>query len=412
MKLSQRNVVGLTLPDGERDKNFWDDELKGFGFRLRSNGRGSWIVQYRFKGRQRKRKIGDYAKITADKARAEATRVLAEVALGRDPQSEREAQRSAKTLIAVATAYLDMKEMQVERGQYRAASLYVTRLYLTGKQYFGPLHNVPLTDITVADVALRVNAINRDSGTITASRARAALRAFYVWAMQQGLMGPQPYNPVAATENPGDVRPRDLVLSDLELAEIWRATDDGDFGKIVKLLMLTACRRSEIGGLKWSEVDRDAGTITLPSERVKNGHAHSLPITSSMAAIFDSVPHIAGRDHLFGERSATGFAGWVRAKQALDDRLTGKLENKSAAWSLHDIRRSVSTWMAEHGVLPHVIEAILNHWTGHRSGVAGVYNRAQYAPMISSALNLWDDHLRSLLDGGERKIVPFAPPAA
>jgi hypothetical protein len=150
----------------------------------------------------------------------------------------------------------------------------------------------------------------------------------------------------------------------------------------------------------------------LPSERVKNGHAHSLPITSSMAATFDSVPHIVGRDHLFGERSATGFAGWVRAKQALDDRLMGKLKNKSVAWSLHDIRRSVSTWMAEHGVLPHVIETILNHWTGHRSGVAGVYNRAQYAPMISSALTLWDDHLRSLLDGGERKIVPFAPPAA
>jgi hypothetical protein len=86
----------------------------------------------------------------------------------------------------------------------------------------------------------------------------------------------------------------------------------------------------------------------------------------------------------------------------------GKLKNKSAAWSLHDIRRSVATWMAENGVLPHVIEAILNHWTGHRSGVAGVYNRAQYASMITAGLKLWDDHLRSLLDGGERKILNFS----
>ena len=417
MKLSAKSVAGLKLPEGKIDHYYWDDDLKGFALRLRNDGgrlRRSWVVVYRFKGRPRKRKIGDFEKLTADQARARATADLAKVVLGQDPQSERDAQRqnSAKTLIATANAYLDLKQMRVERDQYRPASLYVTKLYLTDKRYFGPLHNMPLTDITVADIAMRLNAVERDSGTVSASRARAALRAMYVWAMQQGLMGPQPYNPVANTKNPGDATPRDLVLSDTELVEIWRACDDDAFGKIVKLLTLTACRRSEIGGLRWGEIDRDAGTITLPKARTKNKHEHTLPITPSMAAILDSIPQMVGRDFLFGERSATGFGGWVRAIEALRDRLAGKLKDKSAGWNLHDIRRSVATWMAENGVLPHVIEAILNHWTGHRSGVAGVYNRAQYAPMISSALNLWDDHLRSLLDGGERKIVPFASPAA
>lgn len=348
MKLSQRNVNGLGPPEGKTDHYFWDDEIKGFALRLRSDGgrlRRSWVVLYRFKGRQRKRKIGDFPKLTAEQARAEAKRVLAEVELGRDPQSEREAQRqnSAKTLIATVNVYLGMKEMRVERGEYRAASLYVTRLYLTGKRYFGPLHNMLLTDVTVADVARRVNAIIKDSGTITASRARAALRAFFVWCMQQGLMGDKPYNPVAATANPGDAASRDLVLSDIELAEIWRALDDDDFGKIVKLLILTAQRRSEIGGLRWSEIDRDAGTIMLPKTRTKNGHAHYWPITPSAAAILDSIPQVVGRDFLFGQRSSTGFAGWVRTSEALRDRLEGKLEGKSAVWTLHDLRRSVAT---------------------------------------------------------------------
>jgi integrase len=405
MKLNQRNVAALKLPEGKTDRYFWDDDLKGFGLRLRWSG-GSWIVFYRIKGRQRKRKIGDLAKLTAEQARAEATRVLAKVQLGQDPQAEREAERqNTRTLISCANAYLDMKQLQNERGQYRANSLYVTKLYLTRRKYFGNLHNLPLTDITVADIAFRINAINRDCGTVSASRARAALRAMYVWAMQQGLMGANPYNPVTATKNPGTATPRTLVLSDAELVEVWRAAGDDDFGKVVKLLILTACRRTEIGGLRRSEINLDAGTITLPKERTKNKREHVLPITHLAAKLLASVPQIAGRDHLFGERSAIGFAGWARKLQELRERLAGKVEKD---WTIHDLRRSVATWLAEHGeVPPHIVEAILNHQSGHKSGVAGVYNRARYGKQIRSALGVWDSHLQSLLEGSERKILPF-----
>jgi integrase len=107
---------------------------------------------------------------------------------------------------------------------------------------------------------------------------------------------------------------------------------------------------------------------------------------------------------LFGDRSTTGFTGWGAAKNDLDDRL-----NKIAPWNLHDIRRSVATWMAENNIEPHVIEAILNHYSGHRSGVAGIYNKAKYARPIRSALAQWDDHLRSLIEGGKRKVLSFPP---
>jgi integrase len=348
-------------------------------------------AQYRAKGRTRRQTIGDYEKLTAEQARTAAKLTLAKVALGEDPQGEKQAQRlsAARTLRSVADDYLALKQSMLRPGSYRMA-----RLYLLGG-YFKPLHSSAITDITRADVASRLNTIVRDNGRVTARSARSMLSSLFTWSLKQGITDT---NPVVGTEEPRPATARERVLSDPELVAIWRACGDGDFGKIVRLLALTACRREEIGGLRWSEI-KDDGTITL---WVKNKHEHTLPLTPMALEIVRSVPHRVGRDHLFGERSANGFTGWDRAKNDLDSRL------KLSPWRLHDLRRSVATWMAEHGnVEPHIIEAILNHYSGHRSGVAGVYNRATYARQIRAALSQWDDHLRSLIEGGDRKIVPL-----
>jgi integrase len=408
--LNRQTVAGLKLPDGKSEKFYWDGALKGFALRLRYDGfrlNKSWIAQYRVKGRTRRLKLGDVAKLNADEARAKAKAELAKVTLGHDPQAEKETERrnASRTLRSVADEYLKMKNLAVERGEYRASSYRVTKLYLTGKDYFGPLHKMAVTDITLADIAARLNAINRDNGSVTAGRARSALSSTFTWAMQQGFMGAKPHNPVIGTANPDAALTRDRVLKDTEIAMIWHACKDDDFGKIVRLLILTACRRHEIGGLRWSEIDRNNATLTLPKERVKNWHEHVLPLTPLALEIIGSVPERVGRDHLFGDRSEKGFSYWYPAKADLDANLAGNI----ADWRLHDIRRSVATWMAEHGnVEPHIIEAILNHYSGHRSGPAGIYNRARYKTQIRAALTLWDDHLRSLIDGGERKVLSFS----
>jgi integrase len=406
-QLNRTTVAALKLDAGKTDQIFFDSDETGFGFRLRQDGdrlRRSWVVQYRIKGRTRRFKVGDYPTVTADQAREKAKTVRAKVHLGEDPQAEKEGARAngSRTLRTVANQYLEMKELEVQRGQYRASSYRVTKLYLTG-QYFAPLHACAVADVTVADIAGRLNTINRNSGTTTAGRARSALSAMFTWAMQQGFMGAKPYNPASVTKSPDDGQTsRDRVLKDAELAAIWRACGDDDYGKVAKLLMLTACRRDEIGGLRWSEIDRDNGTITLPKERTKNNREHVLPITSLAISLLESVKERVGRDHLFGDRSARGFSDWDRAKHDLDSKL------KIAPWRLHDLRRSVATWMAEHGnVEPHVIEACLNHHSS-RSGVAGIYNRATYSRQMRAALSLWDDHLRSLIQGGRRKVIPFS----
>ena len=177
-------------------------------------------------------------------------------------------------------------------------------------------------------------------------------------------------------------------MSDAELAAVWNATGDNDYGNIVKLLMLTAQRRDEIGGLEWSEIDQQAKVISLPASRTKNSRPHDIPLASAALALVVALPRRTGRALVFGSGEG-GYSGWSRSKEALDE--SAKL---SEAWTLHDLRRTAATRMADLGVQPHVIEAILNHVSGHKSGVAGIYNRSTYAVEKRAALELWATHLQ------------------
>jgi integrase len=393
MRLDAKTVARIKLPDGKADAIFFDDDLTGFGLRLRLTGeveRKSWIAQYRRAGRTRRLKIGSIEKVTPDEARKAARKVLARVELGVDPAEQKATARAkaANTLRSVVDEYLDAKKSTV-----RASSFRVTELYLRNPRYFGPLHSLPITDVGLADVAARLKVIGRESGTVTASRARAALSAMYGWAMREGLCGLQPHNPVAITNAPKDSVPRERVLTDAELVAIWRACGDDDFGRIVRLLALTGCRRQEIGSLRWGEIDYEKGAIALPGERTKNGRAHVLPLPPIALDIIRGTLRRVGRDYLFGERAEKGFTIWAAKKAEFDARLGAEV----GEWRIHDLRRSVATKMADIGVLPHVIEALLNHHSGHRAGVAGVYNRSPYEKDVRATLNIWADHLAEIV---------------
>jgi site-specific recombinase XerD len=401
MNLDNRTITRLVLPVGKQDAIFFDDDLTGFGLRLRAGGgriRKTWVAQFRSHGRTRRMKIGTVEKLSVEQARKAARQILAKVELGQDPQGAREAKRRAAvhTLINVATDYLDARKPDL-----RPASFRVTKLYLTGRAYFGPLHTTAIGEITRADMAARIGAIARNSGTVTAGRARSAVSSLFAWAMGEGLCES---NPVVGTNKPADSTPRDRILDDSEIAAIWTAAGElGDYGKIVRLLLLLGSRRQEIGGARWSEIDRERGLWSLPKERAKNGRALLLPLPQMALDIIDSVPERVGRDHLFGERAEAGFTHWSFGKVALDKRLAGKV----APWKLHDARRSCATRLADLGVQPHIIECILNHYGGFRSGVSGTYNRSPYEREMRAALAVWADRIATITEGGQRKIVPM-----
>jgi integrase len=152
--------------------------------------------------------------------------------------------------------------------------------------------------------------------------------------------------------------------------------------------------------MRWSELDFERRTWAIPAERVKNGRQHTLPLTSLAISIIESVPRRVGRDHLFGTRSDGGLSHW-HAKSELDQHLTIK------PWRVHDLRRTLATRLCDLGVAPHVVEQILNHQSGHRAGIVGVYNKSRYEREVVAALSMWTDHIRTLVEGGERKIVPM-----
>jgi integrase len=406
LKLTSKAVAALELPAGKTDVIHFDDDMVGLGYRLRASARGkvrrTWVTQYRHAGVSRRLLLGSAAVLSAERARALAKTALARVAVGEDPQAARAERRAqgAFTMRSQVDAYLAIKAREIRPKTLRE----VTR-YLINPRYFGLLHRMPVDQIKRKDVAARLVVVARERGDVVAAKARDALSAFFTWTMQQGLLE-DAANPVIGTKKPEGNKPRERVLSDDELAAIWRACRDDDHGRIVKLLVLLAARRAEVGGMRWGELDMDKGTWTLPAARSKNARAHTLPLMARARSLIEAVPRMVSRDHLFGERAGGGFTNWGRYKDALDAR------SGVSGWTLHDIRRTVATGLGHLGVQPHIIEQILNHQSGHRAGVAGTYNRSPYEREVRAALALWADHVRTLAEGGERKVIALTPAVA
>jgi integrase len=396
MKITQRTVAALALPEGKLDAIHFDDTLPGFGVRLREGGSRMYVVCYKIGGKQRRITLGSTAQLTADAARTKASTILLAVRTGTDPQAERAVARAqaGDLFKAIATRYLARQKTWLRPRSYEASEHYLLDL-------FEPLHHLPMARIDRRTIAERLSAIAAERGTSSADRARATLSALFVWAWREGLVE---QNPVVATNRNG-AKPRNRVLTMAELAEIWRAAS-GVYGTVMRLLILTGQRRTEIGSLHWQEIDFAARLIRLPGERTKNHQAHDVPLSEPAAQLLAAMPRTG--EFVFGA-SSIGFCAYTGGKLALDAGMAKAREAAGIApmpaWVQHDLRRSVATHMAELGVQPHIIEAVLNHTSGHKAGVAGVYNRAVYEREKRQALDMWAEHVMAVVEGRANTVV-------
>jgi integrase len=391
MRLTDATVATLQLPPGKADALFWDDAVPGFGIRIRATGVRAWVFQYKAGGYATRRlTIGRVGAIRAARARQIAGEYHAQVKLGRNPSAEKRAaaERSRDTFGALARLYLERRGGDLRSNSLRSK----TRALL---KYAAPLHSMEVDAVDQRAVAHLLTKVESSSGAVTANRLRANMSAMYTWALKEGIVAG---NPVGNTYKRQE-RPRDRVLSDEELALIWKALPEGNYGDIVKLLILTGQRANEIARLKWSEIE--GGQIVLPRERTKNDRAHTVPLGPTAISILKLRAPRLSTDFVFGGRREAAFADWFQAKRALDTRLAEHNGAPLAQWVIHDIRRSVATGMADIGIQPHIIEAVLNHVSGHKSGIAGVYNRANYAAEKAAALARWDKHVAFIVGGGD-----------
>ena len=384
MRLTATEIRKLDLKDHATEAIVFDDDVPGFGIRLRAGGSRTFVFQYKLGGKQRRLTLGPVTALDLGKARDAARDLYAKVRLGSDPAGEKAQARlkAGETFEATTAHYL-----QRQQATLRPRSHAQVRRHLT--LYTRPLHRLGLEKIARRDIAACIASVRTNSGLVTGNRVRASLSAFFTWCMGEGFAAT---NPVIGT-NRGEEKPRERVLNSTELRLVWNALRDDDTGAVMKLLMLTGQRAGEIAGLCWSEIRDDA--IMLPGERTKNHRPHTVPLSQAVRDIITKQQHREGRDLIFGREGR--YNGWHYGTAAINKRIAEVTGRSLPHWTPHDLRRSFATHAAGIGIQPHIVEACLNHVSGHKAGIAGTYNRAVYAAEKAAALETWGAHVMALV---------------
>jgi integrase len=390
MRLTQKTITTLALPEGKAEIIVFDDDLPGFGVRMRRGGARTWIFQYKLGAQHRRVSLGSLAALTPARARETAADLCAAVRLGDDPAGTRAESRAraSETIAAVAHSYLTYQSGHLRRRSYTEVERHLLR-------YCKPLHGLQLAGIDRRAIAALVLDVASNSGHATGNRVRASLSAFFGWAMKQGLTDS---NPAAGTTRAPE-QPRTRVLGDDELKIIWNTLGPDDYSAIIRLLILTGMRREEIGALEWREIA--GGHIVLPPQRTKNGRGHRIPVVQAVRAILERRKR--NGVFVFGRHPQKPFSGWGVSKAGLDRRIEAA-GHQLEPWRLHDLRRTMRTGLGALGVAPHVAELAINHV---RKGIESVYDKHRYESEIRTALSLWANHVFTAVAGQERKVVPL-----
>lgn len=393
-KISKRTVD--SLEPGTRTEILWDIELKGFGAKVTPSGSVTYIIQFRMGGRESKTRrytIGTHGSPwTPTTARTEAERLLVIVAQGIDPvDADKQRRREAVDLAFSNYAAHFTKTCKGDGWAKLVAR--VIRLHLEPV-----LRDKPITQILRPDIVAVLDNMPPEQ---VANRRNvfAVMRRLFRWAVSRGDLD---RNPMEGMDTPPAVQPRDRWLRDEELRKIWKATPQCHpcFGPIVRLLITTGQRREEVSGMRWEELDREEAIWTLPSTRSKNKESNVIALNTLAMTELDAQ---AGGDDwprkglVFSTSTGTRFAGFHKGKLAIDAEIEEQHGEPLQPWRLHDLRRTLATNFQRLGVRFEVTEAVLNHVSGARAGVAGIYQRHDWKPEKRKALDAWNDHLAMVI---------------
>ncbi len=415
MATGRINKSGVdAVQSSTKDVILWDDKLSGFGLKVTPAGAKTYLFQYRLGGRAGKTRrvtIGKHGAYTPDAARKEAERLAQMVGQGIDPQQQKkDAARKAVDLAfnSYAASFVDdCLKVRWKSSHQMGESL--LRMYATPVLGSKPLH-----DITRADIRA---VLNQSKGKVATTRYMfAVLRRLFRWAVSQGDLE---RSPISGMEPPPMPSARDRVLSDDELVLVWNAAGKlgYPFGPFVRLLIATGQRLDEVSQLDWSELNKTAAMWVLPAERTKNGVASMVPLPSLAVDELNALAKRSNRKDgwprtgfVFSTTGKTAISGHSRAKRRLDKEITTALAASGlppalASWRFHDLRRTLATGLQRLGVRFEVTEAVLNHVSGSKSGVAGVYQRHDWGPEKQAALQAWSDHVAGLLTPSDKTNV-------
>jgi integrase len=387
-------AIETTRP-GPARREIPDGKERGLYLVVQPTGAMSWAFRYRIHGRPQKMTVGSYPAVGLAKARAEAARAKVSLADDDDPAAARRAARAAKS----ATR---SRDDSVEKVFADFISLYAkpnTRDWKGSQrllQHFAEAwKGRPLAAIGKAEIHRVLDGIVARGAPVGANRAFAQLRKMFRWAVSRGLLDRSPCDGI---DPPSAEKSRDRVLDTEELNLVWRAAGDigFPFGPIVRLLVLTGQRRSEVGALEWRELDLDRAIWTIPASRSKNRRQHVVPLSPEAVEIIKALPRFSGSKFVFSH-GETAPSGYSRAKARIDARIKALNGGESISpWILHDIRRSVASGLAGLGINLPVVEKLLNHVSGSFAGIVGVYQKYNFADEMRGALERWGRHVTAI----------------
>ena len=372
--LTDISIRALPSPS-KGQTTYWDVGQTGFGVRVSQGGTKTFVVMH---GVERRRfTIGRYPSITLKQARDKAKELQAGLTLGLIEK------RPSPPYLEALALYLEASSLKNRPGTVSEYRRMLTTHFAFGRKR--------LSEITRADIQTK---LNRLKDTPSEQRhAFVAMKVFLNWAVREEYLSS---NPIISMQPPSRQRSRERVLQPEDLTEIYKKASDypWPYGPIVQLLALTGQRRGEIGGLRWSWIDRDKRLISFPADFTKNRRLHVLPYGEQVADILNNLPEHVDSDFVFPGRKpgASHFNSWSKNKRAFDATLDGV-----EPYVLHDLRRTYSSTLAQLGTPIHVTEKLLNHVSGTISGVAAIYNRHSYLDEMREAIENFETYLGNIV---------------
>ena len=353
MPLTDLSLRAFPFQDGQRD--YVDSAVSGLFIRVGKKTK-TFMLTLKQGGKRQRMALGHYPDLSLSKARERARDLLAEARIKKD-------ERSALTFNAAREQFFRLHVPAMRASTQRQ----VTRILHTR---FTVLDFRQLTDLKTSELAATLDAIRSPSEK---RNAHIWLKTFLNWCYSRGYLD---QNPISRLKGAGSSQIREHVLSDQDLVKVWSASSEDNFGAFVRLLILTAQRKGQWYTFRPEFIQGD--TIVWPKGFMKSARAHSIPLTPTIA-------------RTIGNHS---FQNWNEAKRK--EKLLKA--SQTSGWTLHDLRRTTATRMAEMGIGPHIVERLLAH---SMPGVAARYNRASYLPEMRDAIQKWETRIQALLQTTE-----------
>jgi integrase len=435
MKLTERKIETLAVENGGKDRLVFDDAQRGLAVRVTASGSRTYLAQYTMHGHKWRVPLGACSALSLSSAREAAAAIMGDVAKGRNPAGERkdaeaaERAKRARNRLTLRLLIEDWHRLHLAGKRPRYATEAVRALHYA---FADALDNAAedlgrVAVVRALDAPARRRARHNADGAVKrkgaamTGRTAAYGRAAFAWALKRGMVQSNPFAQLPVAKS---IAKRERVLSDDEIGEIWRAAGNAasPYRTIIRLLILTGQRRGEVAGINWGEISDDLATWTMPGERTKNGAPHMVPLSAPVRDLLRALqPDDANEaKRAIADRRASGtlvlpggmgtpFAGWSKSKATLDKAImaarakgaadAGTSPAPLAPWSVHDLRRTVATGLQRLGVRLEVTEAVLNHISGSRGGIAGVYQRHDWAAEKRAALEAWAAHVTAVVAG-------------